>query len=914
MAGYEALVRSIFLHSCDTLPDKVSAYLQRAGRHRDFDLWGEVLDAYRPLVDYLPAAYVDFVLEILLSQPHRRRTGGFSSDTFSILGFPHLPQFFPAAPVQGPFLYLLRANESEALRLIHGLTNEAVARWRHEVSRPGKGTSGVKPLPVMLRIDDERREFWGDQNVYYWFRSRGNGPYPAISALMALELWAEEQIEAGRDPQELFSTILHGSECIAVPGICVGISLAYPSRCLEAALPFAVSPALWRMEVARLAADMTPESPLLRVMGYEFTDRVNEQRARRPQRYLDIRALAPMYLFSAPEPVRAAFRSSVSRFTEDPPFYYEEEQSSRDAANHLREQMELLASAADAANYDRIPGDGGTLIQFRPPPGLLKREQDRAKPALDQLQTLELILWARSTLAAGRFPESMTADEALDRARALALSEIHAAPGEGLPASGLDLRATIVEVVAAILATDPQEADRRGWLPWAREVVSAGAKAEADKDLAVQSARLKIRVAAARGLCGLVRGGLADQSAREQLLALVADEIQDVAGMTHECLARVWDIDAVLCWNAVGLALDVALRPRQRTILDFDSVQEYQTGHKADTQAERARVRKATARYISRLRRERTYDPPAIPQREDRRVLDAGRLVGLLSLLSSTLPLNDPVGRARVLRVGDGLVAWTAARNKPPRDSMSHYNEPYQWNSSFSRWIALLSAFLSLDEVRQHFLTPIRQVWKVAPGLHTQLMEAFVVIQLARSTPLPPQIQTIWRDLCTFVLQSSEIRDMRRGYRYLDNRVSESVDLIVFGTWAGPLVDASWPHAVLFTDVIDDWVHAVGHYARPYSHLLRYLEGAGWAHAPEPTLTWLHSIANSVPDLDDFWSDRDNGERTARLLLRVLEKHGVVIRERPESLSRISALADGLAAHGTALGAALQRAIEHRHE
>lgn len=112
--------------------------------------------------------------------------------------------FSPPAPVQGPFLYLLLNNEDEGLRLVHALTNAASEKWREYEQRKELDRPALTPLPVTINLPSGSREFWGDTQVYCWFRGTTVSPYPVISALMALEEWMERQIEAGRDVEALF--------------------------------------------------------------------------------------------------------------------------------------------------------------------------------------------------------------------------------------------------------------------------------------------------------------------------------------------------------------------------------------------------------------------------------------------------------------------------------------------------------------------------------------------------------------------------------------------------------------------------------------------------------------------------------------------------------------------------------------
>ncbi|MBD2093425.1 hypothetical protein H6F67_26645 [Microcoleus sp. FACHB-1515] len=152
--------------------------------------------------------------------------------------------FDPSAYIHGPFLYLLSKDENEGLRLIHTLTNAATDRWYEDARRVSLDEQNslhehfLTLLPIKLNLPFGEREFWGDVQVYCLYRGgmTYNGPHAVMCALMALEVWMEKQIENDRDVEELFETVLKGSNSVAVLGICISLTLAYPQKCLRGRL------------------------------------------------------------------------------------------------------------------------------------------------------------------------------------------------------------------------------------------------------------------------------------------------------------------------------------------------------------------------------------------------------------------------------------------------------------------------------------------------------------------------------------------------------------------------------------------------------------------------------------------------------------------------------------------------------
>jgi hypothetical protein len=178
------------------------------------------------------------------------RTGGWGSP--------------PASPSYGPFRCLLRASFSHAIRVINRILNQA-ARYRvasDEVMDPA--TSGLERLPG-VEIDLPQlgtRRFVGDNQVWRWYRGNAVGPYPCISALMAVE-GSLDEIVAGADVRtiggvftKVVSILLQDCENLAIPGLIVGTLIRYADVVpLGLLAPWISSLELWQLEFERASQE-----------------------------------------------------------------------------------------------------------------------------------------------------------------------------------------------------------------------------------------------------------------------------------------------------------------------------------------------------------------------------------------------------------------------------------------------------------------------------------------------------------------------------------------------------------------------------------------------------------------------------------------------------------------------------------
>ncbi|MNS30287.1 hypothetical protein D3C72_623130 [compost metagenome] len=167
--------------------------------------------------------------------------------------------FYPASPYQQPFLGLLRQNEAEGLRLVRAICNHSVDVWRWLRQRPDGRHEAVTPLPVEVEFPWGLQTFWGDGQVYTWFRGSW-GNHASQSALMALELWAFERIEAGEDFPAVMQKVLEGNDCVAALGLAVSLCLAHPGKSIEAALPLITCPQIWHWDLGRSVSDQSSMS------------------------------------------------------------------------------------------------------------------------------------------------------------------------------------------------------------------------------------------------------------------------------------------------------------------------------------------------------------------------------------------------------------------------------------------------------------------------------------------------------------------------------------------------------------------------------------------------------------------------------------------------------------------------------
>ncbi|MGD0577327.1 MAG: hypothetical protein ABSC08_00210, partial [Bryobacteraceae bacterium] len=342
----EKSLRVLFLSSVGDVPHLGSEYLRKnlADKDRLHIVRRPILSNCGALVRHLPTELVDFFLGAFLEGPQDRidRFGGYSEPLTRELGVAENHEFYPASPIQPPFLGLLNSNERDGLRLVRSLCNHSISVWRWACQHE-KWTSRVQPIPITLTFPWGQQVFWGDGRVYLWFRGTW-GSHAVQSALMALEQWGLNSCERGGPFEEVFRKVIEGNDSVAALGLGLSLCLAYPGKSLECAFPLVTCPYLWEWDISRSVHDTGFHTNEMGDwnryrMQLNAVHKLNEYSHRRRE----IRHLVPYFVCSGDESLINRYAAAIRRFPENLPLSYEEEKADARHLNALRDKMTLFS-------------------------------------------------------------------------------------------------------------------------------------------------------------------------------------------------------------------------------------------------------------------------------------------------------------------------------------------------------------------------------------------------------------------------------------------------------------------------------------------------------------------------------------------------------------------------------------------
>lgn len=973
-------LRDVVAASAEAIPDLISEFLSRLHETESRDDLQRWVGRSQQvgLAQHAASPYVDFILDLLVPAwrhgPTTRAESEFSTGRFQSAfdedeEWRHLNLYLGSAFIdpsqfRGPFLILLRANPGEGLRLITTLVNRATASYQRNQELHGGG----REMPIVIHFqprttsDSEliapdivpsektaergsdadalggplatnaqaesvaslspsflERQFNGDARVYQWFRPNSGAPYPVRSALMALEVWMEEQMDAGRDPVELFDAVLRGSDSVASVGVCVSIALAYPNQSLEAAAPFVGAPLVWEFDISRFASDRTGTFNVNALLGIDDSgDRHARDRDNRPQRRVDIRDLVPRYMFTANEKLRDRVLASVRGFPDDLSPLTPEERQNGEAVTAYRERIENYVALAEPTNYHWTKTTDGTdAIVFQPPQEL----EQRNAPVRERLNTMAGVLalqaWADETLSSGQASSRMTSARAILRAKAMQRDSDFSVPlsMDGDPNEMMRLD-SIIGTAAAVALLSSSDAASNQDLPWSTELLVSAAKMPLGPHTLGQLAAATVLTRVAKGLMALVEARRANDDVRSAVLSLARRGEDKVIDAVFSCLRRAWDVDPLLCKNLVARELGLAAEPKRSS------------GWVADEYA-RAKVVSAEQREAvevkieSDLRAGRTptlelAETPASRNDQQPHVREPGSLSGAYWTTHVTRVLRSvPVERLAdgselewTLRLTLLALDWTIAQcvlhNGRPKGTGAPFG--FGWPDFLGEWLALLAVNVLVEEdAKSKVVEPLVASWPSSAELISGLLWGYTKHFLVRDE-IPPVAGREWRYVATWIVTHSPAQHWRRR----DREQQEAVDLLLHVRNGRAVLTSQWHKATDFVDVYELWVEHVVHDAHDVSTLLTFLNASGRHLEAQTAVDLLAKALEKIPALearDEMWRELGGGSEMAQLLATLWEKHGSVIRAKTKCLREFVRLLDELSRAGDPLAAQLRSGL-----
>ncbi|MFI0189543.1 hypothetical protein ACH4PW_18570 [Streptomyces sp. NPDC017082] len=204
---------------------------------------------------------LDLTEAYYLHRPEPGRRGGGAARDDGIRRHRHRPAFGPpfAAWHLGPFFWLLREAPVDTVALINRMLDHAATVRVGAHRQPGTGADAPAAPPAGVDIDLPGigpRRYVGDGQVWSWYRGSTAGPYPCMSALMAVERYVDQLAAADVPLPAIVGLLLDRCHNLAMAGLVVGLLVRHLQSAGDLLDAWLTAPAVWRLESTRAAGEV----------------------------------------------------------------------------------------------------------------------------------------------------------------------------------------------------------------------------------------------------------------------------------------------------------------------------------------------------------------------------------------------------------------------------------------------------------------------------------------------------------------------------------------------------------------------------------------------------------------------------------------------------------------------------------
>lgn len=337
-------------------PAADAPFSARAIAQKNPELLADLMEAY--YIDNSPSGHHDRGV-----RDHRGRWTG-SRPPFSLYYYGGFWQLFQHAPLQTSARVLnniLNSGARARVELVSPLTPPDI--FEAPVTAPNvepsterrTGEAEHADRGAVLNLDGAARSYMGDRHVWSWYRGTTVGPYPAMSALQAMERIADNSLTLGVAPELIVDALLSGCENLAVPGMLFGLLARHIDKVDTELDAFLAEPMVWELEFSRYSNE------------YSGLRATTEGLVNLDRRSWTPREVAMRLVLKAEEPRRERLKTVADKLVEN--------------GDQLGISQELTKSWAAHLNFDQYrqtPHGDGYMLEVVAPPELQAAQEAHA--------------------------------------------------------------------------------------------------------------------------------------------------------------------------------------------------------------------------------------------------------------------------------------------------------------------------------------------------------------------------------------------------------------------------------------------------------------------------------------------------------------------------------------------------------
>lgn len=319
-------------------------------------------------------------------------------------------QFYPSSPLREPFFSLLTHSEGTGLQLIRDLSNHAIQAWKQLCE-----LSGQVPIPTTIEFPWGVHEFWGNEKQYIWKKPVWINN-AISSAYMVLENWCFEQLEKGRNFDELIQKITFGHESVAILGV-VSVLALNKQVVSNSIFPVVTNFKILALDKYRFQQDLQePSTTLISLQGeskYQKDIEAVRHNYNREGHKSSLEFLLRNY-FISPE-FRELTKDKLSNSKADLPFNFEHEKTDQSSISFLEERADFYAEYANNKNYFYQEIDENQInFIFNHPQHKKQAESEEHRQLNEFAICSSIAYWAEKSLEAHIIQNNYTIDSVIE--------------------------------------------------------------------------------------------------------------------------------------------------------------------------------------------------------------------------------------------------------------------------------------------------------------------------------------------------------------------------------------------------------------------------------------------------------------------------------------------------------------------
>lgn len=884
------------------------------GQREDHDLREVLMEAgsVSLLCCYRPELLRDALLAVLLYQPQVRDSyrRGLRDDEFGIHDqISWMPPFYG----YGPFLTLLRANPSIGREVVLNVIEHTTQRWRERALRHGRGT----PAPQIIRVNGQERQLWGDAHVFQWHRGTSVAPHVVQVALMALEKWLYEELDAERDIDEHIAWLVSHTNSAAIAGLLITVALRKPKRAETWIEPLMVCPALYSWDLARQLADQT-HAGFLAGLSFRQPEWLRQQIREwndLPHRRDTFEGLVCRCLLTS-EGLQERILPTIRGFPDNPPMEYEEQRKDENYRRDASERFRFIAARLDPVNYRATHQEGGMIrIEYIAPPDL-----QAIVDAYRQVTEVPQLLVTFPVRCLPLFEQGQTIpleelEDFWNTLQKIAEHRPSASEEEG-PSRKED---SLCGGVAVLLRFHPD------WLAlhperdaWCRQTL-LDILNQPPRPSAYDSPQTLCGWAwdrfAARAVPHLWAENHMSYELRNAACLLVGNPHEETVAIFFAELSTVRERLGDSYWQMLRFAVECAKERggawRSQEESQFEQwllrrAAEFAAGNiPSDVLALRS-VSQAT----KSKRSERNTWPPARQQkvRGYKRPVefDMRTVQFAYSSLPGLLRCSTPGERGRVIGVWRDALHYSLSLLHEEGEEVDFDGLTDEWDRFLFARISGLIIELRNDEKPEEFWKPILELGERAHPWVEEFLRQWLHVG-DRDPELQARFCSRWREMIRFALDAPNWQFPDHYYRW---DLQEILSLLIGSDVKGIIQwnTEDWKPLLAVRDLLQEWVNRHGHRPRCFYGLIFLLSKPGFSLLPIPGLQWLdQSLRQADPRV--IWDRRGTARDLAILLDKLWSRRPASLTSPKEARTAFQNLLDSVATQQEPLALQLQSRI-----